>query len=1007
MKRLLLSLAFMGAVLLGNAQTPVVKSPVILNEIYTLPSPGNSEFFELYNTSVSPNAIPLDCYSLVVMYTIGDNKDVTKITRGFYIIDFPSNASIASQSYFVGASKNPFAIQNKPTNTADFSWNSLGGATGGSLKKYELVGNGFVDVTNAPGKTLPTDFNNLFSQMAGAMTIDYAVFLFDDQGNYINGLITNPNQKNGSVPSTIYNLPSVTVSTSCLNESKNLVIDWSKIRNSEFASSNDGTDNGFIRTGDGFCGKWVKANSNHSPRDKNLGSGTSNPNSAITTYTQKSYCGQRIDFLINTGADVTPFDVEVQLYIDNGTNGPDGVFGVGDVYVTSYSPLVKSNSNTTYSFLQDDPGYVLDPTKSYIIVYKSSLGCIERIGAVTPVAGVIQPEVLSYCKQTIEYSVLPNNLTPEAFSYIFPVTVELLYDFNGNGSIDPGVEQIAQKTDEASSLSDLKGIFEKVDPAYQAFLVFKSVYSCYMPIEPVKPFVRGGTINPIAFSYCGQRVDFKIPKASLGAIKYAFPVWVELYEEVSINGRIDADEPMVGGPTRVDNASDFLYSFTKLDPTKQYLLNFRADNEVYSCYMPAPLRPIPVVGSFETVEKNFCDKEIDATVTGATVPASLLDQNEDPFIPTVYPEYAMPVGVSLYYDLNGNNQLDIGIDRKDIESDTIRSFNEVLSFNLDAGFENAKKFIVYSSRTSCFTKEVSTMPAALAPGNLTTQQFYVPVTTSEKSFVRFDVTGINAQLTEAADFPVEITVFEDTNDNEVLDSTIDLKAGTKLQVTTASTLDTIQLNSRYTNVFVRYKTARGCVDLVVFLTAPSENLPVKFTSFTAARNKQNKQQVEVSWTTAQEQNNKGFYIQRKTGNEWKDVAFVFSAAEGGNSSEALTYRFKDANTHPGVSQYRLLQVDLDGKATYSNIVSLMGEAPKSSVMVFPNPAVGGNVNLVFADADAAKQVLVSDLSGRLVQQFRNITTGSHAISGLKTGFYTIKVTNTKTGETTVEKIIVP
>ncbi|RPD45153.1 T9SS type A sorting domain-containing protein [Paracnuella aquatica] len=184
-------------------------------------------------------------------------------------------------------------------------------------------------------------------------------------------------------------------------------------------------------------------------------------------------------------------------------------------------------------------------------------------------------------------------------------------------------------------------------------------------------------------------------------------------------------------------------------------------------------------------------------------------------------------------------------------------------------------------------------------------------------------------------------------------------------------------------------------------------LPVKFTSFTAARNKANKQQVDLTWTTAQEQNNKGFYLQRKTGNEWKDVAFVFSAAEGGNSSEALTYRFKDANTHPGVSQYRLLQVDLDGKATYSNIVSLMGDTPKSSVVIYPNPAVGGNVNLVFADGESAKQVLVSDLSGRVVQQARNITTASHAISGLKTGFYTIKVTNTKTGETVVEKIIVP
>lgn len=183
-------------------------------------------------------------------------------------------------------------------------------------------------------------------------------------------------------------------------------------------------------------------------------------------------------------------------------------------------------------------------------------------------------------------------------------------------------------------------------------------------------------------------------------------------------------------------------------------------------------------------------------------------------------------------------------------------------------------------------------------------------------------------------------------------------------------------------------------------------LPVKFAAFTAARSKTNKQQVELSWTTAQEQNNKGFYVQRNTDGSWKDVGFVFSAADNGNSNVALNYRFKDENVNPGVLQYRLLQVDLDGKTTYSPVVSVMGETPKSSVVVYPNPAVGGNVNLVFADT-WAKDILVSDLSGRMVQQYRNVTAGSYKINGLKTGFYTVQITNTKTGEKTIQKIIVP
>jgi hypothetical protein len=51
--------------------------------------------------------------------------------------------------------------------------------------------------------------------------------------------------------------------------------------------------------------------------------------------------------------------------------------------------------------------------------------------------------------------------------------------------------------------------------------------------------------------------------------------------------------------------------------------------------------------------------------------------------------------------------------------------------------------------------------------------------------------------------------------------------------------------------------------------------------------------VLLHWQTATEQNNKGFYVQRNTGNGWKDLALVFSAAADGNSSTGNSYAFTD------------------------------------------------------------------------------------------------------------------
>jgi hypothetical protein len=180
-------------------------------------------------------------------------------------------------------------------------------------------------------------------------------------------------------------------------------------------------------------------------------------------------------------------------------------------------------------------------------------------------------------------------------------------------------------------------------------------------------------------------------------------------------------------------------------------------------------------------------------------------------------------------------------------------------------------------------------------------------------------------------------------------------------------------------------------------------LPVKFKSFNA--NRTSASNVSVTWTTAMEQNSRGFNVQKNVGGEWKTIAFVFSQADGGNSSSDLSYSFKDVNTEKGITQYRIQQVDLDGNAKYSDIRAIRGESTSSKIVVYPNPSVDGKVNVVFED-NGVRDIQVNDMQGRVVKSFKGITNNILVIEKLNSGFYTIKITNRNTAASSVEKVVV-
>jgi len=183
-------------------------------------------------------------------------------------------------------------------------------------------------------------------------------------------------------------------------------------------------------------------------------------------------------------------------------------------------------------------------------------------------------------------------------------------------------------------------------------------------------------------------------------------------------------------------------------------------------------------------------------------------------------------------------------------------------------------------------------------------------------------------------------------------------------------------------------------------------LPVELINFTAKVTPEKK--VALNWATASESVNKGFRIERQNieyGNKFEKIGFVDSKASGGNSQIILYYNFLDNNPKPSIANYyRLVQEDIDGKLTYSE-VRMIRIGAQSVSMVFPNPSSGGITISRTAD-DKKMNIQIIDLSGRVVKEYYNISESYYKFNITQPGVYNIKMTYPETGEQSIQRVVV-
>lgn len=173
-------------------------------------------------------------------------------------------------------------------------------------------------------------------------------------------------------------------------------------------------------------------------------------------------------------------------------------------------------------------------------------------------------------------------------------------------------------------------------------------------------------------------------------------------------------------------------------------------------------------------------------------------------------------------------------------------------------------------------------------------------------------------------------------------------------------------------------------------------LPVELSAFTSNINGRN---VILNWSTAMEENNKGFEIYRSqnNSNEWTNIGFVNG---NGTKNGISNYSYEDKKLETGKYQYKLKQIDYNGNYEYFELTGDVEVGTPSKFNMsqnYPNP-FNPVTKIDFQLSETGSVSLkIYDLTGREIQTLvnGNYNAGYHTVQfdgkNLSSGIYFYKI----------------
>jgi hypothetical protein len=140
-------------------------------------------------------------------------------------------------------------------------------------------------------------------------------------------------------------------------------------------------------------------------------------------------------------------------------------------------------------------------------------------------------------------------------------------------------------------------------------------------------------------------------------------------------------------------------------------------------------------------------------------------------------------------------------------------------------------------------------------------------------------------------------------------------------------------------------------------------VPVTLRSIRAWQQQQ-QNDIKVEWTVANQLNISRYVVEKST--DGRNFSSAATVAATGNARAEITYGWLDVRAVQGTNYYRIKSVDADGAFSYSSVVKVLIGKSAPAVSVYPNPVVGGQMNLNFSDMKAgAYQVRLLNILGQI------------------------------------------
>jgi hypothetical protein len=162
------------------------------------------------------------------------------------------------------------------------------------------------------------------------------------------------------------------------------------------------------------------------------------------------------------------------------------------------------------------------------------------------------------------------------------------------------------------------------------------------------------------------------------------------------------------------------------------------------------------------------------------------------------------------------------------------------------------------------------------------------------------------------------------------------------------------------------------------------SLPVTWHSFTAQKQPDG---VELNWSTSSEQNTQDFQVYHSiNAHQWTAVGTLPAA---GNSTTTRHYQFLHRGPFKSSTKqfYRILQRDLDGKYSYSKVISVEYPETATDVVLYPNPTS----DVLHVNLTERQEIRLMNIQGEVVWK-GVLPAGRHEIpvSHLATGNYMLQ-----------------